>query len=529
MKQAISALLLLILSNIGYCQGITVTGSPTNTVWNKGSSVIDTIQVLPLTDTIFPTFYPVSLRKTGAMIIKNSNKTPYFFNGTKWISFSIITGSGFVQFSDSVTTFVTPTMLNDTASVLRGLIPTVPTIYYQNVKRNNVSNTQQPTLDFSTQFGVSNNIANNATDITVSALAQSVVTGLTDSLNTRVRYVDTSGMLGNYATKNGSNATGTWGINITGNSATTTTNANLTGVVTSVGNATSFATSPAFTGNVTITNTTDITLGSESALRVGGAANSTNITMGEYNSALGIQARNNGASANLFLQGDGGGVAVGNGALTGQRIFAVNNTGAGTGDYASIEVRNGSAGTDAIRLYMMGANWTPSGIFQPDYGTLATGTGVSGMAIGTQANVPFEIWTNNTKRWVLDGSGNTIITGKFTSSGGGIGYSTGAGGTVTQITSRVTGVTLNKLCGNITMFSSAVAINAVSTFTLTNSFIEATDFVLVQHISATNGGAWGISVVAGAGSCTITVRNNTTASITEATPLRFTIIKGVTN
>jgi hypothetical protein len=119
-------------------------------------------------------------------------------------------------------------------------------------------------------------------------------------------------------------------------------------------------------------------------------------------------------------------------------------------------------------------------------------------------------------------------TGVVTSSGGGVGYATGAGGTVTQSSSRTTGVTLSKLCGNITMFSAAVAAQANSSFVLTNTLIAATDYVLVQHISATNGGAWTISTVAAAGSCTIIVRNVSTASITEATPLRFAIIKAVT-
>ena len=119
-------------------------------------------------------------------------------------------------------------------------------------------------------------------------------------------------------------------------------------------------------------------------------------------------------------------------------------------------------------------------------------------------------------------------TGAITSSGGGVGYATGAGGTVTQGSSRATGVTLSKLCGNITMFSAAVAAQATSVFVLTNTFIAATDFILIEHISGTNGGAWQFSVVAAAGSASITVRNVSTASITEATPLRFTVIKGVT-
>jgi hypothetical protein len=79
------------------------------------------------------------------------------------------------------------------------------------------------------------------------------------------------------------------------------------------------------------------------------------------------------------------------------------------------------------------------------------------------------------------------------------------------------------------MFSVAQASQAIVTFTLTNTFIAATDNLLVTHISATNGGAWTFSTVCGAGSATITVRNVTAASITEATPLRFTLIKGATS
>ena len=120
------------------------------------------------------------------------------------------------------------------------------------------------------------------------------------------------------------------------------------------------------------------------------------------------------------------------------------------------------------------------------------------------------------------------VTGALTSSGAGIGYVAGAGGTVTQLTSRATTVVLNKLCGNITMFSAAQAANAIVTFTLTNSFITANDILIVQHISATNGGAWVFSAVCSAGSATISIANSTAASITSATPLRFILIKGAT-
>jgi hypothetical protein len=118
--------------------------------------------------------------------------------------------------------------------------------------------------------------------------------------------------------------------------------------------------------------------------------------------------------------------------------------------------------------------------------------------------------------------------GAITSSGGGIGYATGAGGTVTQGTSRTTGVTLNKFCGTITMFSAAQASQAAVTFTMTNSFIAATDYIDLQHIGATNGGCWNFSVVCAAGSVAITVLNVSAGSITEATPLLFVITKAVT-
>ena len=74
---------------------------------------------------------------------------------------------------------------------------------------------------------------------------------------------------------------------------------------------------------------------------------------------------------------------------------------------------------------------------------------------------------------------------KSTSATGGIGYGTGAGGTVTQTTSRSTGVTLNKICGSITLVSASASVAA--DFTVTNSTVSATDTVLctVQASGAT--------------------------------------------
>ena len=111
------------------------------------------------------------------------------------------------------------------------------------------------------------------------------------------------------------------------------------------------------------------------------------------------------------------------------------------------------------------------------------------------------------------------------SAAGGIGYNTGSGGTVTQVTSKSTGVTLNKLCGTITMNGVALTANTSVAFTLTNSTIANTDMVLVQHNSVGTLGSYGFSVTPGAGSALITVRNNSSSSRSEAIVLRFFVLK----
>jgi hypothetical protein len=119
------------------------------------------------------------------------------------------------------------------------------------------------------------------------------------------------------------------------------------------------------------------------------------------------------------------------------------------------------------------------------------------------------------------------VTGTLTATGA-IGYATGAGGTVAQATSKSTGVTLNKVTGEITMDAEALAANTVVSFTLTNSAIAAGDYVQVQHVSAGTAGAYNCTALAAAGSATINVRNLTAGSLSEAIVLKYVVIKAVT-
>ena len=59
----------------------------------------------------------------------------------------------------------------------------------------------------------------------------------------------------------------------------------------------------------------------------------------------------------------------------------------------------------------------------------------------------------------------------------GIGYGLGAGGTVTQATSKSTAVTLNKPCGQITMNAASLAPGAAVQFNVLNSLMSRYDNV----------------------------------------------------
>jgi hypothetical protein len=117
------------------------------------------------------------------------------------------------------------------------------------------------------------------------------------------------------------------------------------------------------------------------------------------------------------------------------------------------------------------------------------------------------------------------VTAAVTSSGtAGVGYATGAGGTVTQATSRTTGVTLNKTVGAITLFSAAGSVTA-ATFTVTNSTVTATDVIILNQKSGTDLYDLMVTAVA-AGSFNVTFR--TTGGTTTETPVfNFAVIKGV--
>ena len=146
-------------------------------------------------------------------------------------------------------------------------------------------------------------------------------------------------------------------------------------------------------------------------------------------------------------------------------------------------------------------------------------SGINSHKTGTGLVLPISLQIDGADALQIDTNRNIRSIG-----GGAIGYGAGSGGTVTQVTSKSTAVTLNTVCGQVTTSNSALAAGATVVFLLNNSKIEANDFVYVQ---GTISGSYlyragGI----GAGQCAIYIQNITAGSLSDALTVRFAVIKG---
>jgi len=107
-----------------------------------------------------------------------------------------------------------------------------------------------------------------------------------------------------------------------------------------------------------------------------------------------------------------------------------------------------------------------------------------------------------------------------------LGYTAEAQGTVTQLTDKSTAVTLNKSAGRITMNNASLATATNATFTLNNSLISANDTVILT-ISGGQATAGSYNVFANslaAGSVSITLRNISGGTLSEAIVINFALI-----
>ncbi len=179
-----------------------------------------------------------------------------------------------------------------------------------------------------------------------------------------------------------------------------------------------------------------------------------------------------------------------------------------------INLDDGGTFTTTVQCVTPTANRTIS--FPNATGTVALVAGSSGQLVVNQSGA-YAGATSIT--W--DPTNGTRFANPF-------GYGTGAGGTVTQATSKSTGVTLNTRCGQITLNAAALAADTTVSFVLTNSSVAAGDVLILNHISGGTPGSYLLNARSAAGSATIDVRNITAGSLSEAVVIAFAIIKATT-
>lgn len=145
-------------------------------------------------------------------------------------------------------------------------------------------------------------------------------------------------------------------------------------------------------------------------------------------------------------------------------------------------------------------------------------TGTNLYAINTPGNV--NVGGTLTVAGTITGSGSFLVK----SPTGGVGYTTGAGGAVTQITSRTTTVTLNTPTGAITLVSAAGSATAF-TMSVTNSAVGPNDTVVVSQKSGTDIYSVTVSGIGAGGQFKMTITDLTGTTV-EQPVFNFTVIKG---
>lgn len=107
-----------------------------------------------------------------------------------------------------------------------------------------------------------------------------------------------------------------------------------------------------------------------------------------------------------------------------------------------------------------------------------------------------------------------------------IGYTAAAQGTVTQLTDKSTGVTINASAGQITMSNATLNATTNVSFTMTNNKISAKDVVVVNVAGGVASNVTYNCWVSGhtAGSCAFVLRNISAGNLSEAVVLNFAVI-----
>lgn len=185
-----------------------------------------------------------------------------------------------------------------------------------------------------------------------------------------------------------------------------------------------------------------------------------------------------------------------------------------SGNFALLHTKNNGAGnSNGLRLDVGTATGTAGGIQIGN--SNATAVDISKSGVTTAVKGPLE--------------GASSI--KSTSSSAGIGYATGAGGTVTQATDKATSVTINAVCGQIETHDANLPAGGTAVFAVNNSAVAATDVVVaVIAAGASSTGKYRVQATeVDSGTFNIGLDNISAVDVAEAVTISFVVIKGVTS
>jgi hypothetical protein len=145
---------------------------------------------------------------------------------------------------------------------------------------------------------------------------------------------------------------------------------------------------------------------------------------------------------------------------------------------------------------------------------------------GTGSYVDLSVYVGGAARLRIDKT-----TGSVLSVSGALGYGVGAGGAVSQATSKSTAVTLNKPCGRVTMFNdptnfpaeSAIPAGGEILFQVNNNLVTLTDSVIALPVAASS---YLVQVLyVSTGLFVVRILNKTGASLSEQISINFAVIK----
>jgi hypothetical protein len=131
------------------------------------------------------------------------------------------------------------------------------------------------------------------------------------------------------------------------------------------------------------------------------------------------------------------------------------------------------------------------------------------------------------------GNSNILVAGTILSNtpSGGIGYTTGAGSTITQLTSKITSVTINALCGTIITNNSELLSGQSARFLVNDNCLNSTDCVYIQCDSVDPAGNTTDYLVTTRvttnDSWICNIKNISDGPLSEILTLKFVVIKAV--